>query len=127
MDGPAGVGATRGTPEFRRATRSSRGGPTLGVLALFSREEMDPQSFRVVATVRRSGGGGDYQFAVFESLERAKAELAKHANELRQVIDIAPQHMFIWEPDGNLSYGKPRGGGILWGLFLRWRRSSFCS
>ena len=40
------------------------------------------------------------------SLESAKAGLAKHAEQLRQVIDVAPQHMFIWEADGNVSYGN---------------------
>jgi formate hydrogenlyase transcriptional activator len=40
------------------------------------------------------------------SLESAQAGLAKHAEQLRQVIDVAPQHMFIWEADGNVSYGN---------------------
>jgi formate hydrogenlyase transcriptional activator len=39
-------------------------------------------------------------------LESAKAGFAKHAEQLRQVIDVAPQHMFIWEADGDVSYGN---------------------
>jgi formate hydrogenlyase transcriptional activator len=40
------------------------------------------------------------------SLESGKTSFAKDADQLRQVIEIVPQHMFIWEADGNVSYGN---------------------
>ena len=85
-------------------------GATLGVLALFSREEMDQQTFVWLQLFADQAAVAITNSQVFESLESAKAELAKHADELRQVIDIAPQHMFIWEPDGDVSYGNRTSG-----------------
>src|ERR1700722_6025245 len=41
-----------------------------------------------------------------EDLKRADEALAEHARQLKQVIDIAPMHMFIWEPDARTSYGN---------------------
>jgi PAS domain S-box-containing protein len=81
-------------------------GSTLGVLALFSREEIDPQTFIWLRLFADQAAVAIANSQIFESLERAKSESAKHADELRQVIDIAPQHMFIWEADGNVSYGN---------------------
>ena len=81
-------------------------GSTLGVLALFSREEMDQQSFVWLRLFADQAAVAIANSQIFESLERAKAETSKHADELRQVINIAPQHMFIWEADGNVSYGN---------------------
>lgn len=81
-------------------------GSTLGVLALFSREEMDEQSFAWLRLFADQAAVTIANSHVFARLESAKAELAKHADELRQVIDIIPQHMFIWEAGGNVSYGN---------------------
>ena len=81
-------------------------GSTLGVLALFSREEMDERSFVWLRLFADQAAVAISNSHFFESLERAKAELAKHADQLRRVIDVAPQHMFIWEADGNVSYGN---------------------
>ncbi|HTZ74239.1 MAG TPA: sigma 54-interacting transcriptional regulator [Candidatus Aquilonibacter sp.] len=81
-------------------------GSTLGALGLFSRQEMDQQSFTWLRLFADQAAVAIANSRVFESLESAKADLAKHTNELRQVIDVAPQHMFIWEPDGNVSYGN---------------------
>ncbi len=41
-----------------------------------------------------------------DDLKRAEAALAEHARHLRQVIDLAPLHMFIWEGDASVSYGN---------------------
>ncbi len=41
-----------------------------------------------------------------DDLKRAEAALAEHARQLRQVIDLAPLHMFIWEGDASASYGN---------------------
>jgi formate hydrogenlyase transcriptional activator len=41
-----------------------------------------------------------------DDLKRAEAALAEHARQLRQVIDLAPLHMFLWEGDASSSYGN---------------------
>ena len=81
-------------------------GSTLGALGLFSRQEMDQQSFTWLRLFADQAAAAIANSRVFERLERAKADLGRHADQLRQVIDIAPQHMFIWEADGNVSYGN---------------------
>lgn len=81
-------------------------GSTLGALGLFSRQEMDQQSFTWLRLFADQAAAAIANSRVFESLERAKADLGRHSDQLRQVIDIAPQHMFIWEADGDVSYGN---------------------
>jgi PAS domain-containing protein len=51
---------------------------------------------------------GGRQAVVRDITERKRAEeaLKKHARELGQLIDVAPSHMFIWEPDGKSLYGN---------------------
>ena len=41
-----------------------------------------------------------------EELKRAQESLAEHARQLKEVLDVAPLHMFIWDVDGNFSYGN---------------------
>jgi formate hydrogenlyase transcriptional activator len=41
-----------------------------------------------------------------EDLKRAEEILAEHARQLKQVIDLNPLHMFIWEADASASYGN---------------------
>jgi formate hydrogenlyase transcriptional activator len=41
-----------------------------------------------------------------EDLKRAQEELAEHARQLRQVIDLNPLQMFIWEADASASFGN---------------------
>jgi formate hydrogenlyase transcriptional activator len=41
-----------------------------------------------------------------EDLKRAQEHLAEHARQLRQVIDLNPLQMFIWEPDASASFGN---------------------
>jgi formate hydrogenlyase transcriptional activator len=41
-----------------------------------------------------------------ENLKRAEETLAEHARQLKQVIDLNPLHMFIWEADASASYGN---------------------
>jgi formate hydrogenlyase transcriptional activator len=38
--------------------------------------------------------------------KRAEDELREHARQVRQIIDVAPLHMFIWEADASASYGN---------------------
>jgi PAS domain S-box-containing protein len=51
---------------------------------------------------------GGRQAVVQDISERRRAEevLRQHAQELQQVIDVAPLHMFLWEADGSASYGN---------------------
>jgi len=51
---------------------------------------------------------GGRQAVIQDVSERKRAEeaLRQHAKELREVIDAAPLHMFIWEADGSASYGN---------------------
>jgi formate hydrogenlyase transcriptional activator len=44
--------------------------------------------------------------ADIDDLKRAEAALAEHARQLRQVIDLAPLHMFLWESDASASFGN---------------------
>jgi formate hydrogenlyase transcriptional activator len=41
-----------------------------------------------------------------DNLKRAEETLAEHARQLRQVIDLNPLQMFIWEADASASYGN---------------------
>jgi formate hydrogenlyase transcriptional activator len=41
-----------------------------------------------------------------EDLKRAQEELTEHARQLRQVIDLNPLQMFIWEADASASFGN---------------------
>jgi formate hydrogenlyase transcriptional activator len=41
-----------------------------------------------------------------EDLKRAEGILAEHARQLKQVIDLNPLHMFIWEADASASFGN---------------------
>jgi formate hydrogenlyase transcriptional activator len=44
--------------------------------------------------------------ADIEDLKRAEEALSAHARQLKQVVDLAPMHMFIWEADASASYGN---------------------
>lgn len=74
-------------------------GEILGVLGLFSREplsEQDSSWLRMFA---------DQAAVAITNAQAFEAE-QKRSQELKQVIDLAPLHMFIWEPDANVSYGN---------------------
>jgi len=51
---------------------------------------------------------GGRQAVIRDISERKRAEeaLREHARQLKQVIDVAPLHMFIWEADASVSYGN---------------------
>jgi PAS domain S-box-containing protein len=51
---------------------------------------------------------GGRQAVIHDIGERKRAEelLREHAQQLQQVIDLAPVHMFIWERDASASYGN---------------------
>ena len=81
-------------------------GKILGVLGIFSREPLSDQDFRWLRMFADQAAVAITNAEAFEALQQAQAAQQKRAQELKQVIDIAPQHMFIWEPDANVSYGN---------------------
>ena len=81
-------------------------GKILGVLGIFSRENMTDQEFSWVRMFADQAAVAITNAQAFEALERAKTAEQRHAKELRQVIDVAPMHMFLWEADGSSSYGN---------------------
>ena len=81
-------------------------GKILGVLGIFSRENMTDQEFSWVRMFADQAAVAITNAQAFEALEQAKTAEQRHAKELRQVIDVAPMHMFLWEADGSASYGN---------------------
>ena len=41
-----------------------------------------------------------------EDLKQAELKLAEHARQMKQIIDLNPLQMFIWEADASVSYGN---------------------
>jgi PAS domain S-box-containing protein len=81
-------------------------GKILGVLGIFSRENLTEQEFSWVRMFADQAAVAITNAQAFEALEKAKTAEQQHAKELRQVIDVAPMHMFLWEVDGSASYGN---------------------
>jgi PAS domain S-box-containing protein len=81
-------------------------GKTLGVLLISSRETISEQEFAWFKMLADQAAVAITNAQAFEALQRAQAAQQKRAQELKQVIDVAPQHMFIWEADANVSYGN---------------------
>jgi formate hydrogenlyase transcriptional activator len=77
-----------------------------GVLGVFSREALEQQDFVWLRIFADQAAVALANARAFEELERAQSAEEEHARELKQVIDIAPMHMFIWEADGSASYGN---------------------
>ena len=82
------------------------GGEIVGVLAIFSRgmlSEMDSawlQIFAQLVAVAITNA------RAFDERQRTTEIAERHADELRQVIDVAPMQMFVWEADGSASFGN---------------------
>jgi PAS domain S-box-containing protein len=81
-------------------------GEILGVLGLFSRDPLCEQDSRWLRMFADQAAVAITNAQAFEALQRAQALEQQHAQELRQVIDVAPLHMFLWEADGSASYGN---------------------
>jgi len=81
-------------------------GKILGVLGIFSRENLTDQEFSWVRMFADQAAVAITNAQAFEALEKTKTAEQQHAKELRQVIDVAPMHMFLWEVDGSASYGN---------------------
>jgi len=81
-------------------------GRVLGVLGIFSRKRLAEQDSVWLRLFANQAAFAIANAQAFEALERAQAAQGQHAQVLRQVIDLAPLHMFIWEADANVSYGN---------------------
>ena len=82
----------------------------LGVLGLFSREPLGEQDSRWLRMFADQAAVAITNAQAFEALQRAQVLEQQHAQELKQVIDVAPLHMFLWEADGSASYGNRTSG-----------------
>lgn len=78
----------------------------LGIFVLFSRETITEQEFVWLRMFADQAAVAITNAQAFEALEKAKAAEERHAQQLKQVIDLAPLHMFIWEADAKVSYGN---------------------
>jgi len=81
-------------------------GKILGVMVIFSRELVTEQDFGWLGMFANQAAVAITNAQAFEALQQAQAAEQKRAGELKQVIDLAPLHMFIWEADANVSYGN---------------------
>jgi len=79
---------------------------TLGVLLIASRETISGQEFGWFKMFANQAAVAIANAQAFEALEQAKAAEEHHSRQLKQVIDLAPLHMFIWEADAKVSYGN---------------------
>jgi PAS domain S-box-containing protein len=77
-----------------------------GVLAVFSGKTLEERDSLWLRMFADQAAAAIANAEAFEALERTQAEVEKRARELKQVIDLAPLHMFIWEADANVSYGN---------------------
>jgi formate hydrogenlyase transcriptional activator len=81
-------------------------GQSLGVLLVSSRESVSEQEFAWLRMFADQAAVAITNAKAFMELEQAKATEEHHARQLKQVIDLAPLHMFIWEANANVSYGN---------------------
>jgi PAS domain S-box-containing protein len=81
-------------------------GKTLGVLSVFSRGNLTDQDSAWLQIFAHQVSVAITNAQAFEELQRAQAWQEEHARELKQVLDVVPMHMFIWEADARVSYGN---------------------
>lgn len=81
-------------------------GEILGVLGIFSRDILSDQDFVRLRMFADQAAVAIRNAQAFEALQEARPAEERHAKELKQVIDVAPMHMFLWEADGSASYGN---------------------
>ena len=101
-------------PEFarREGVRGFAGHPLvfrgkiLGVLAVFSREPLTDQDFAWLRMFADQAAVAIVNAKAFDDQRRAEAALKENARQLKQVVDVVPMHMFIWEGDAKSSYGN---------------------
>jgi PAS domain S-box-containing protein len=76
-------------------------GKILGVLALFSREPLDEQDSVWLRMFADQAAVAITNAMAFEAREQAEAALREHLRLLQQVLDIVPQHMYVFTPDAS--------------------------
>jgi len=81
-------------------------GQILGVMVIFSRLPVTEQEFGWLRMFADQAAVAITNAQAFEALQQAKALQEQQSEQLRQVIDLAPMHMFLWEADGSASYGN---------------------
>jgi len=81
-------------------------GKIIGVLGIFTREQLTQQDSNWLRMFANQAAVAITNAEAFELLQRAQAAEQKRSQELKQVIDVAPMHMFIWEANANVSYGN---------------------
>jgi len=78
----------------------------LGVLLVSTRETISDQEFGWFKMFADQAAVAIANAEAFTALEQAKAMEESHAKQLKQVIDLAPLHMFIWEAGADVSFGN---------------------
>jgi PAS domain S-box-containing protein len=81
-------------------------GNTVGVLGVFSRGQLSEQDSTWLQIFAQQVAVAITNAREFDDRQKAAAVAEGHAAELKQVIDVAPMHMFIWEADGSASFGN---------------------
>jgi len=81
-------------------------GQILGVLGVFSREPLSEQESVWLRMFADQAAVAISNARAFEDLQRVEAAFEQRAQELKQVVDLAPLHMFIWEADAKVSFGN---------------------
>jgi len=81
-------------------------GKIQGVLGIFSRQPLSDLDFQWLRMFADQAAVAITNAQAFETLQQATALEQRHTQQLRQVLDLAPLHMFIWEVDANVSYGN---------------------
>src|SRR5580704_7367253 len=82
------------------------GGEIVGVLAIFSRGMLTEQDSAWLQIFAQLVAVAITNARAFVERQQAAEVAERHAAELKQVIDVAPMHMFIWEADGSASFGN---------------------
>ncbi len=82
------------------------GGVIVGVLAIFSRGMLTEQDSAWLQIFAQLVAVAITNARAFDERQRAADLAERHADELRQVIDVAPMQMFVWEADGSASFGN---------------------
>jgi PAS domain S-box-containing protein len=81
-------------------------GKIIGVLGVFAREQLTQQDSSWLRMFADQAAVAITNAEAFEALRCAQVAEQKRLQELKQVIDVAPQHMFIWEADASVSFGN---------------------
>src|SRR6202012_1448900 len=82
------------------------GGEIVGGLAIFSRGMLSEKGSAWLQIFAQLVAVAITNARVFDERQRAAEIAERHADELRQVIDVAPMQMFVWEADGSASFGN---------------------